>query len=80
MAAPDISVSLPQELGVITCPELYIDPEICDQVSCDDTGGRLVLPVLYNWVGDRHSCLLDWQVGDTLCWYFGRSPLEKVCD
>ena len=53
IAALDNYVSFPQDKGMILCTKLCRAPDIYNQVSFNDAGGRQVLQGQNNWVGDR---------------------------
>ena len=70
-------MSLPQEQGVISGPELCHDLESCNQVSCYNTGGHTVIQFVQIGVGERKTHLLECQVGDYLHRDLDGSLMEK---
>ena len=80
MTAPYLPAYLLNKQGVVPCLELFCAPYSYNRVSCDDTGGRTVLPWRQIWFEDRQPLLIDWKVGDTLHWDFECGHLEKGRD
>ena len=53
------------ETGRVVCrPELHLDPDCCNEVSCNDIGRRPVFMGRLSWVWKGQYRLFYWQAGD----------------
>ena len=57
--------------------ELPLDPERCNEVSCDDTGRRKVLRGRFCWVLEVQARLFHGQTSDSPTWCYLSKALEE---